>query len=87
MTTERLQASELRADLREALNRVEYNGVHIEIHRREKIAGVLVPLGDYQRLQQQLSESVHEETSAVETDEPMPTPAPRDNDDWMEWNK
>ncbi len=87
MPIERIQASELRADLREALNRVEYKGVHIEIHRRDKVAGVLIPLTDYQRLQHGPLEPVQEDVPPNESEESVPTPPDRDRDDWMEWNK
>ncbi len=91
MTVERMQASELRADLREALNRVEYNGVHIEIHRRDKVAGVLIPLTDYQRLLDGPQSQQSEEGSSSERHEEDSPSAPQrpqqDRDDWMEWSK
>jgi prevent-host-death family protein len=84
MTNERMQASEFRADLREALNRVEYNGVHIEIHRREKVAGVLVPLADYERMMQVPQ---HEQYEQESSSPPAPQRPQPDRDDWMEWSK
>ncbi|MCB2213286.1 type II toxin-antitoxin system Phd/YefM family antitoxin [bacterium] len=57
MNSERMQASELRAELRDVLNRVEYNKVRVQIHRRGKVAGVLVPLEDYELMESMLDKS------------------------------
>jgi len=57
MRADTLEASRLRSNLRDVLNRVEYNGVHVVIHRRGKVAGVLVPKADYDLMEELLDRS------------------------------
>ncbi len=70
MNSERMQASELRSELRDVLNRVEYNKVRVQIHRRGKVAGVLVPLEDYE-----LMESMLDKADAAAARKAMADPA------------
>ena len=53
----RLNVVELRAQLAEVLNRAEYRGERVVIHRREKDAAAIVPIEDLRLLERLVAEA------------------------------
>ncbi|MEO6811606.1 MAG: type II toxin-antitoxin system Phd/YefM family antitoxin [Isosphaeraceae bacterium] len=53
----RINVVELRKSLADLLNRAEYQGERIVIHRREKDAAALIPIEDLRLLEQLIEES------------------------------
>jgi len=60
-----ITSTQLRDEIRDVLNRVEYNQTHFSVVRRGRVAAVLVPLSDYAKLDRLLE---RREPSPIELD-------------------